>query len=237
MGAQNNFSYNISGYNKSADTDNSRSLFINRWFKAIMGVIIAPSVTHTIARRFRVQSGGFALGNRVFVMPARHFISRISSAVKLQNRIYLQNTFADRIKACINASKQIFIKHNFTAGLFAAIYSGRIIRFTRTKTAKFNGSIRAGKIIKISRHNFAYIGSHAQLTMMQYLLMEIGTTIPPGGEIRINSENFTAMQGFGNILALHRGDWIFVGPDTHTISITASGGDASGQLVYTERHL
>jgi len=159
------------------------------------------------------------------------------SAANAHNNIYLQNIFKVRILASINASKHIFINHNFTAKLLSAVYSGRRARFTRTMTAKLNGITRIGKNIKINRRNLAYIGSHTQAGMTEYLLMEIGTTIPPGGEIRINSENFTAMQGFGNILVLHKGDWIFVGPDTHTISVTASGGRVFGQLVYTERHL
>lgn len=63
-------------------------------------------------------------------------------------------------------------------------------------------------------------------------------TIPPGGELRIDSDHFLAILDGENVLYAQSGDWINISRDLLRISIeSATGGTLSGQLIYTERFL
>ena len=63
-------------------------------------------------------------------------------------------------------------------------------------------------------------------------------TIPPGGELRIDSDVFTVLLNNQNALHTQSGDWITVSRELLRVLIeSASGGRLAGQLIYTERFL
>lgn len=63
-------------------------------------------------------------------------------------------------------------------------------------------------------------------------------TIPPGGELRIDSELFLVLLNGENALHTQSGDWINVSKDLLRLIVeSASGGQLRGQLIYTERYL
>ena len=63
-------------------------------------------------------------------------------------------------------------------------------------------------------------------------------TIPPGGELRIDSELFLVLLNGENALHTQSGDWINVSRELLRLIIeSASGGQLRGQLIYTERYL
>lgn len=63
-------------------------------------------------------------------------------------------------------------------------------------------------------------------------------TIPPGGELRLDSELFLALLDGENVLYAQAGDWINVSRDLLRLVVeSATGGALQGQLIYTERFL
>ena len=63
-------------------------------------------------------------------------------------------------------------------------------------------------------------------------------TIPPGGELRIDSEIFIVLLNGENALHTQSGDWINISRDLLRLIVeSASGGQLQGQLIYTERYL
>lgn len=63
-------------------------------------------------------------------------------------------------------------------------------------------------------------------------------TIPPGGELRIDSDAFLVLLDGENVLYAQSGDWINVSRELLRLIIeSATGGDLTGQLIYTERFL
>lgn len=68
--------------------------------------------------------------------------------------------------------------------------------------------------------------------------LSVNVSIPPGSQLRIDSENFTVTLDGKNILHLQEGDWIELERELWGILInTGSGGALSGELIYTERYL
>ncbi len=63
-------------------------------------------------------------------------------------------------------------------------------------------------------------------------------TIPPGGELRIDSELFLVLLNGENALHTQSGDWINISRNLLRLIVeSASGGQLRGQLIYTERYL
>lgn len=63
-------------------------------------------------------------------------------------------------------------------------------------------------------------------------------TIPPGGELRIDSELYTVLLNGQNALHTQSGDWVRISRELLRVTVEcASGGGLSGQLIYTERYL
>ena len=63
-------------------------------------------------------------------------------------------------------------------------------------------------------------------------------TIPPGGELRIDSETYTATLNGENVLHLQDGDWIRISRDLQRLNVeSATGGPLEGQILYTARWL
>lgn len=66
----------------------------------------------------------------------------------------------------------------------------------------------------------------------------IDITLPPGGEIRIDSETYRALMNGENILYAQSGDWLTLSRELLYFDIeSASGGDLMGTIIYTERYL
>ncbi len=63
-------------------------------------------------------------------------------------------------------------------------------------------------------------------------------TIPPGGELRIDSEYFTVTLNGENVLHEQSGDWINLSPELLRLIIeSATGGGLTGDIIFTERFL
>lgn len=63
-------------------------------------------------------------------------------------------------------------------------------------------------------------------------------TIPPGGELRLDSDVFLSMLDGENVLYAQSGDWINVSRELLRLIVeSATGGALEGQIIYTERYL
>ena len=69
-------------------------------------------------------------------------------------------------------------------------------------------------------------------------ILTISVSVPPGGELRIDSDRFTVTLNGENILHLQSGYWPKLSRDLVQMTIdSGSGGVLSGEIVYAERWL
>ena len=69
-------------------------------------------------------------------------------------------------------------------------------------------------------------------------IVRIDITLPPGSEIRIDSETYRVIMDGDNVLYAQNGDWLTLTRELLYIDVeSASGGELSGTLIYTERYL
>ena len=68
--------------------------------------------------------------------------------------------------------------------------------------------------------------------------VSVTVTIPPGGELRIDSDTFRVLLNGENVLDKQSGDWLMLSRDLLYLDIeSAIGNGLSGNLIYTERYL
>lgn len=69
-------------------------------------------------------------------------------------------------------------------------------------------------------------------------LLSIGISIPPGGELRIDSENYTVTLNGENVLYAQSGYWPILSRDLAQMTVdSGTGGKMTGEMVYAERWL
>jgi len=101
-------------------------------------------------------------------------------------------------------------------------------------TAAAAGSKNVTASLKVSEVLTSMLEATSQTTERTTLQL----TIPPGGELRIDSELFLVLLNGENALHTQSGDWINVSRELLRLIIeSASGGQLRGQLIYTERYL
>lgn len=143
-----------------------------------------------------------------------------NSIVTMSKDINIQRVSLMIINADVHVSKTMNIKRHKRLVLYCIIHAGKIMPYRRSKDIMFNGIVLMG--------------------LTRTAVVNIPVTIPPGGEIRINSDNFTAdlLPGNVNILHLYNGDWVFLDRNTTELIITAGSDNIiSGDLLYNWRFI
>ena len=68
--------------------------------------------------------------------------------------------------------------------------------------------------------------------------ISIGVTIPPGGTLVVDCENYTVYLDGVNVYKFYSGDWLQLSRDTLSVAVdSGTGGALSGTLSYVERYL
>lgn len=66
----------------------------------------------------------------------------------------------------------------------------------------------------------------------------LNVTIPPGGQLVMDSELYLITLNGKNVMHLHSGDWISLDRDILSITVdSTTGGKLTGKLLYSERYL
>ena len=72
------------------------------------------------------------------------------------------------------------------------------------------------------------------ITEFDYAIIDV--TIPPGGVLRIDSENYTVLLDSLNRIHLHRGDWVTLTRGAIELAVLTNGR-LEGDITYVERYL
>jgi len=139
-------------------------------------------------------------------------------------------------ESSVRFGKDMNVSRTQGAEVGAAVHIGKWMHFGRLATLPMFKDVHVGKDIPFERKNWLMFDGFVLMGLSLYARAVLNVTIPPGGEIRINSDAFTAMQGQKNILHLHEGDWIHLDRNTAELIVHA-GADAplEGNVLYNWR--
>ena len=183
---------------------------------------------------------------------------RITTSIKAHNVLLLEDSLTEDISCnatigtCYSikaeltesiececdAKKIIYLVNDLHEEINDECYLGKNISLNLKAADSIDGQLFIGKIIPLEILLAEQINADISANVLEKEIARIDVTIPPGGELRIDSSVFNATLNGENILHLYNGDWIMISRDTTTLTVqTASGGKVVGQLLYTERYL
>lgn len=146
------------------------------------------------------------------------FSSEISLACNLNKLMSKDVLFSSELKNKVNISKETRLKQQYNFTVVCEVNIGKLIRHNSFFTSIVNSFISVIHTVTETA--------------------TIDVTIPPGGELRIDSDNFIVLLDGQNVIHLQSGDWITVDRNLLEMVVdTGSGGNLQGQILFNERYL
>lgn len=152
--------------------------------------------------------------------------------------IQLCITFADALEQSAYAAKDMRYELLAADTLNGTAHAGKTMPCGWSVTDALFGRVYGSKDIRGQEQFFDMLGALTEATIEETESVSISIAVPPGAELRIDSDTFIVTLNGENILYTQLGDWINVSRDLLRLDIeSGSGGDLSGSLIYTERYL
>lgn len=226
--------YSLARYSVNQET---KTVEIKESFSETMGAVAGAAIPVDFRDRYAETLQGSVRGT-VSVISAFSGVSDLFAAARMSADVVTRASLAEALQGAMYGRK------NTPAALAAA--EEMTSRATGTKnvpapleladrlTAAAAGSKNIPAPFKASEVLTSMLEATSQTTERTALQL----TIPPGGELRIDSEIFIVLLNGENALHTQSGDWINVSRDLLRLIVeSASGGQLQGQLIYTERYL
>ena len=168
------------------------------------------------------------IGNPGTVLDGGFFIEKLSSSIKTEKIIYA--TFgleedqdkheedAIFLNAKLTLSKNIFLNEEYEDSL--------------------NQKMKLSKDLYLQFIGTDLLGSKIMANLYDTEQTTINITIPPGGVLEIDSENYTVYLDDTNVFDSYTGSWVIFDRDTTEITLGVGNGRViSGDILYRERYL
>lgn len=144
----------------------------------------------------------------------------------------------EAIYAFVEGSQNSNIVTTLTETLERIVYGSKIL----PRSSSFSDALFADtygvKDIQISNILNEVLTSMLDASSQSTEITRIDITLPPGSEIRIDSETYRVIMDGDNVLYAQNGDWLTLTRELLYIDVeSASGGELLGTLIYTERYL
>lgn len=232
MAAQDRFSlhrYSLS----SADNH----IFLEQTFTDALGGVAGAAVPINAAAYFSDSLQMTARGTTALLFRFEAGDSLQGSAAACAD-IRLGTDFADELGQSAYAAKDIGLEMLAADALMGEAYAGKTMPCEWIAEDSLLGSAYGSGEIAMETQFFDALNALSGAISEEIESLSISIVLPPGAELRIDSDTFTVTLNGENILYAQLGDWINVSRDLLRLDIeSGNGGDLSGSLIYTERYL
>jgi hypothetical protein len=166
-------------------------------------------------------------------------LSALEQLSRLSMRVRSQMESNSRILSDSHIGKLMFVSFSGHSEIDTGSHIGKLMYNPEiVSDSRILSDSHIGKRMLTELDGSTYIFVYATAELWGFLTANINVTIPPNGEVRIDSNAFTAMLGQQNIIHLYSGDWIEFTRDMIVLNVEAgTSGDIDGNIVYDERYL
>lgn len=177
-------------------------------------------------------------------------LGNIMTDINILDNIRLNKNALSTIKSDINIIGHIILGKNIYSlasnefEIFGDILLGKNIYALVNHEFEINGNVLLGKIISSRNECMININTLLELSAYIYDVVNINVNIPPGVELRIDSDNRTVLLGRDNVFWAYQdangvpSAWIYMFRETDYIDIEYDVGNSlSGSIQYDERYL
>lgn len=226
--------YSLAKFSVNLET---KTIEIAETFSEALNSVAGVAIPVDVRERYADAVQGYTRGT-ISVVSTMSATEALSSAVKMSANIVARFTAAERLAAEVEAIKNLRAALTSADSLAAAVQGSKHIPTILAAYEALNANGSASKNICT-----AFVAADILTAIMdaisqtaEVVLMQV--TIPPGGELRLDSDVFLAMLDGKNVLYAQSGDWINVSRELLRLIVeSATGGALEGQIIYTERYL
>lgn len=204
---------------------------------AELNAVAGPAVPIDIRAAFSGTLNGKTSGT-VALQTGIEAAGALSGEVGAQANIEEAAEFGAELLQASAGVKNIGFTSDFADALNAKILSAKNIITKLSLSGAINGRQYGSKNIRNTELFSAVLTALAGAVTQETDTVSVTVTIPPGAELRIDSDTYRVTLNGQNILYAQSGDWVYVSRDLLRLNIeSTSGGAMSGNLIYTERYL
>ena len=162
----------------------------------------------------------------------------MNSAALMQANIIVKGLLGDTLQAMSDGAQNSMIVNVLADNLGASSYASADILWHEAYADALTSLASVVKDILIDPLLYEVLGSVSGAGTQSTEQVSVTVTIPPGGELRIDSDTFRVLLNGENVLDKQSGDWLMLSRDLLYLDIeSAIGNGLSGNLIYTERYL
>lgn len=214
-----------------------KSIPISAAFSETLNTVTGPAVKVKFTGRFSENVQGSIQGTLSIVTDLSES-SGLYTAAKMSADVITAETMIGAMQAAVYGQKDMPASLDAGDILSASIWGAKNIPaylpLTDAMTARTAGSKNVPSLFVVSEILTSMLEATSQTTERATVQL----AIPPGGELRIDSELFIVLLNGENALHTQSGDWINISRNLLRLIVeSASGGQLRGQLIYTERYL
>ena len=227
--------YSLARYSVNQET---RTVEIAESFSEAMGAVAGAAVPVEFRGRFAETLHGSVRGT-VSVISAFQAFSNLFATADGSADVIIRSTFSEAFHGGLYGQKNTPAALPAQAALSAHAWASKDLPSVPLALAdRLTATTAGSKNVPASLRVSEILTSLMEATSQTTERVSLQLTIPPGGEVRIDSELFTVLLNGENALHTQSGDWIHISRNLIRIIVeSASGGRLQGQLIYTERYL
>ena len=224
--------YSLAKFSVNLET---KTIEIAETFSEALNSVAGVAIPVDVRERYADAVQGYTRGT-ISVVSTMSATEALSSAVKMSANIVARFTAAERLAAEVEAIKNLRAALTSADSLAAAVPKHIPTILAAYEALNANGSASKNICTAFVAADILTAIMDATSQTAEVVLMQV--TIPPGGELRLDSDVFLAMLDGENVLYAQSGDWINVSRELLRLIVeSATGGALEGQIIYTERYL
>lgn len=226
--------YNLSRFSLgSQDNTIHIELLLTGNLESVAGVAIPIETTAF----FNDVARGAARG-AIGIASAFESYTIMNASTLMQANIIAQALFENALYAETEGVQNAMIICDLTDSFAASAYASADIFWHESHATTFAALAAGVKDILIEPLLYEVLGVISNASTQSTELVSIAVTLPPGGELRIDSDTFRVLLNGENVLDKQSGDWLTLSRNLLYLDIeSATGAGLSGNLIYTERYL
>lgn len=206
-------------------------------FSEAMGAVAGTAVPVAFRDRYTENVQGATRGT-ISVLSTFLAFSDLQAAVRMSADIVTQAALSADLRAAVYAQKDIPAPLSIMDSVISIVRGSKNMPEAAELVDRLMACTMGSKNIPATLKVSEVLTSVLEATSQTTEQASFQLTIPPGGELRIDSEWFFVLLNGENALHNQSGDWINVSRSLLRLIIeSASGGKLQGSLIYTERYL
>lgn len=230
----NNTRYSLARYSANLET---RTIEVSESFDAVVNSVAGVAIPVDVRERYADVVQGYTRGT-VSIVSAMVAGENLSARAKMSANIVTRATMSDALAAAVAGVKDASAALSSLDSLETLARGSKDTPALLTAYGALTASVAGSKDICIAAVVADTLTAIMAATSQTTEITVVQITIPPGGELRLDSATYSAILDGENALHAQAGDWIKISRELLRLIVESStGGALDGQLIFTERYL